>query len=166
MWRWRAPTVSVEGVNGFLAAMAGMNDGVNHVSTYALERLPDAASVDEAVRLYCRRDEAWKWLQGADSEEPRISSKIVPGDWRASLRPLVERWFFGQEFSPKVVNTVIGAEKDGDRVLDSFFELLSGVVGHGSVYLVEAPTGGDLVQDDIVFEEPGGRWLLHFGFVD
>jgi hypothetical protein len=153
--------MSLDVCSGFLEALAILNDGVNHVSSYTVERLPGAVSLDSSLASYFASMETSNDPpQPADRWQIRTAS--IEGDWAAVLRHASHRWFFEQEFSPKTDPDV------AEGVVREFLQHLHSVVGDARTFKVQVapPMWYECAWEDFAFESQGGRWLLHFGFSD
>lgn len=147
--------------NGFLDAMALLNNGCNHGSEYTLDALPEAASLESSLASYFSsmstslvpRQRAAAW---------NIRTELLPDAWAAEVEEVLRRWFFAQEFSPPV--DPAGASGIAARFLGH----LRATVGEAKAYrvLVSPPMWYECAWEDYAFDAPGGRWLLHLGWSD
>lgn len=147
--------MNAEYVNGFLNAMARMNDDAGRVHEYQLVRLPDAPSASAALERY----------HAPFGDSPPSSSggsplRRVEGAWGKPVSIIARRWFFERPSSP----TLKGAPGDpADRVIAEFLRLMEGVVHAGTVFEV-ASAGLDPGEEaGFLFESGRERWLLDFG---
>ena len=154
----------LDACNSYLQAFAGLNDGANHGSTYCIEQLPSADSLDVALGLYFSA-----MYTSRTPPQPAASWNIrttrLADDWESHLTEVAIHWFFRQEFSPRIEDyndyKVQGAAK-------RFLERLTAIVGASRAFQVETtpPMWYECVWADYAFERGNSRWLLHFGFSD
>lgn len=156
--------MSLDACNGYLEAMGQLNDGCNHVSSYYLEKLPEAISLEAALAQYFSSiktsnsgphpSEAWKF-------------NLTPlNNLKDDLTPRLRHWFFEQEYSPEDVsrishrNTVAG-------FLDLFLPLI-GKDAAGFQLQTNPPDSFwyGCVWEEYAFASETGFWLLHFDFSD
>jgi hypothetical protein len=147
--------------NGFLEAIALLNNGCNHGSEYTLEALPHAATLDDSLAAhFSSMNTSLVWQQPAAAWN--IQTEALQGVWTAELKIVLRRWFFEQEFSPTV-------DPDGaSGIVAHFLGLLCEAIGDARAYRVQVspPMWYECVWEDYAFDAPDGRWLLHLGFSD
>ncbi len=153
--------MSLDSCNAFLKAVALYNDGINHGSSYLIEPLPDAGSLDVALAQYFSAMSLYD-VPPQPAEEWHIRYEELSGNWTRAIAPVVRRWFFEQDCSPKFDRLIM------DNSVNQFMEYLRGVVGDARAFEVDVtpPMWYELVWEDVAIESPTGRWLLHFGFSD
>ena len=147
--------------NGFLEALALLNDGTNHGSEYTLEQLPEAASLAESLAAHFAS-------LSADATPPQPASawniqvEAMQSDWPLELAPVLREWFFAQEFSPSVDPDVASG------LVAQFMEHLRASVVDATAHRVRVspPVWYECWWQDTAFESQGARWLLHLGFSD
>lgn len=147
--------------NGFLDAIALLNDGCNHGSEYTLEVLPTAASLDESLASYFSSMSTSR-VSPQPAAAWKIQTESLEGDWKAELEVVLRRWFFAQEFSPKVDPELTSG------VVMRFLDHLRETIGDARVYRVRVspPMWYECMWEDYAFDARSGRWLLHLGFSD
>lgn len=148
---------------GFLEALALLNDGVNHGSSYTIERLPAAATLDASLALYFAAIHT-SIAAPQPAEHWGIRAADIADDWAQVLQKSFRRWFFEQEYSPTIDPHI------ADNVVSQFLQYLRSTVGDAKAFrvTVEPPLWYECVWEDFAFGSRSGaeRWLLHFGFSD
>jgi hypothetical protein len=147
--------------NGFLNALALVNDGPNHATTYTLEPLPPARSLESSLEAHFSAMST-SLVPRQPAETWQIRATAFDDDWIQALREILHRWFFEQEFSPKVHPTI------AENVVEEFLAQLRTTVGDARPFQVEVspPMWYECLWRDVAFESQNGRWLLHLGFSD
>lgn len=150
--------MTLERVNGFLDALARLNDGVNRVSEYYLEPLPAAPTAAAALDLY-------RQSLGCETKDssPRLTLRRLDGGWDRHVVPVVRKWFFEQEFSPPFKREFSDPRPEA---VEEFCRLLTPVVGTATAFEVTPLAMDALDGAEVLFESSEARWLLHFGFWD
>jgi hypothetical protein len=147
--------------NGFLEALALLNDGCNHGSEYTLEALPQAPSLDDSLASYFSSMSTSR-VPPQPAAAWNIQTELLPGGWATELEVVLRQWFFAQEFSPTVDPDLASG------VVARFLGHLRETIGDARAYRVRVspPIWYECVWEDYAFEARGGRWLLHLGFSD
>jgi hypothetical protein len=153
--------MSIETCNAFLEVIGMLNDGCDHCTSYVLDPLPDAESLDDSLARYFS-------AMSTSRSPPRpaadwhIQTVEISDAWQEQLEPGVRRWFFQERYSPAI------ADDSQQSILDRFFQHLSGLVGQARVFEVKTrpPMWYECAWNDYAFETPEKRWLLHLGFSD
>ena len=147
--------------NGFLEALALLNDGCNHGTEYTFEALPKATALDDSLASYFSSMSTSR-MPPQSAAAWNIQTESLQGAWTAELEVVLRRWFFAQEFSPTVDPDVASG------VVARFMGYLRETVGEVTVYRVRVspPMWYECVWEDYAFDGRGGRWLLHLGFSD
>lgn len=147
--------------NGFLQAIGLLNDGVNHGTTYAMEALPPAASLDSSLAAYFSAMST-SHVPPQPPEQWQIRIREFDDNWEQAFRLIVDRWFFRQKFSPKVPRWV------ADNVVEQFIAHVQTVVGGAKAFLVQVspPMWYEGAWEDVAFDAREGRWILHLGVSD
>lgn len=150
-----------DAVNAFLAPLALLNDGTNHGSSYELVRLPLSDSLIASTSLYFE-SLTTSIVQQKPAEHWNIRTGPINCDWKSHVQKVAKRWFFAQEYSPKVESWV------ADNVVEYFTSILQPVIGHARLYdlQITPPMWYECVWEDILIDSRNGRWLMHFGFSD
>jgi len=147
--------------NGFLNAIALFNDGANHASTYTMELLPAASSLDSSLATYFSAMST-SHVPPQPAEKWQIQTTELDDDWAQALRQVAHHWFFEQAFSPKVDQTI------AENVVETFLAHVRAIVGDAKAFQVDVspPMWYEGVWQDLAFDSQQGRWLLHFGVSD
>ncbi|MFC4157794.1 hypothetical protein [Chitinimonas lacunae] len=158
-----APTPPLlEGLNGFLDALALLNDASGHRSNYRVEPLPPALDLRLALKQYFAARHP-----GTEAASLEVSWHIrhsaLDRNWPNILRPILKHWFFEQHFSPLPIQHSNGQA----LVVTRFIERLLDCFGPCELHeiFVTPPIWYDSHwQDFAIVSADGQRWLLHLGF--
>lgn len=153
--------MSLDLCNGFLDAIALLNDGANHGTTYTIEPLPPAASLDSSLATYFSAMSTSR-VPPQPAEKWQIRMTGFDDDWAQALRQILHRWFFNEEFSPQVDPQI------AENVVERFLAHLRATIGSAKVFQVDVtpPMWYECLWQDVAFDSRDGRWLLHLGFSD
>jgi hypothetical protein len=153
--------MSLDSCNAFLEAFALLNSGVNHGTSYSLCPLPEAVSLDAALAQYFSLM-CTSRMPPHPAESWNIRKTELAGNFSQILTAIAQRWFFSQQYSPKVDKDV------GSDIVERFNSYLGAVVGKPHVFKIEIspPMWYECFWEDIAFDSQGRRWLLHFGWSD
>jgi hypothetical protein len=145
-----------------LEKIAILNDGVNHVSEYAIYRLKESDSIDDSIAAYF----ASLYTSSTSpktAESWHIRCKLIP-EWKNTVGGVFLDWFFRQAFSP---NFKAAEEK---AYISTCIDLIEAKMGEGKVEVyevfVDPPMWYDCIWQDFIFKSCNGTWLLHLGFSD
>ena len=147
--------------NVFFEAFALANDGTNHGSSYTIESLPAAASLEKSLAIHFS-SLSTSASPSLPAENWQIVVQSLQGSCDQVLTSYFRRWFFNQEFSPKLDDWV------QDNIIKAIMcrmELLVGI-GHTSKITLCPPMWYECVWEDVAIENGANRWLLQFGFSD
>ena len=148
--------MSIDICNGYLEALASLNEGCDHACEYGLEILDSDTNVQTAVISYLSR-------RGQISTEERIEVSPMPTDWQPKIKAAVARWFFEQTFSPSTKGEWLK-----ENVVVGFASHLTAVVGEAEVFEIIGPDTvfPAIIWEAYAFANNGKNWLLHFGWHD
>ena len=154
--------MSIEKCNGFLEAMALLNEGVNCGPTYTVELLPEAPSLEEALALYFS-SQSTSNVPEQPAQAWGIRIQPLDADWRLGLEKVIHGWFFDIEYSP--VTKFDGVSR---MVTAAFMDLLVKLIAGGAAFGVHVspPMWYEMTWRDFAFDCGNKRYLLHFGISD
>lgn len=143
-------------INAFLQAMALINLGANHEASYRLERIENVGTLNRDLEFH------FKNAMLANNADWQIITEQHNGRWEELVKETVEKWFFKQEFSPKVENDT------ADIIIETLVTHLQNetTAQVGYRLKVTPPIFYEVFWEDIILEADNQRWLLHFGFSD
>jgi hypothetical protein len=154
-------SVALGELRGFLSAFALVNEKVNNLYTFTIDRLPPAPDIRGALH------------QAFSGDLTEVTTTPVD-DWHSTVRAALGRWLF--EFqNPHDARLVdaqeaftLSSEWGRERILDWAIDRLRAVVAPTVVWKTDIGTKfyGDNMRDDFVFETADGRFLLHLGVAD
>jgi hypothetical protein len=147
-------------LDGYLQALAHVNWDGQIDYQFELHRLPDAASLEDALASY------FTAMEDGSPPEPGSVWHIQlgpPDSGCGKFSTALDHWFFRQPSSPQLKEA-----ESHPRILEHCLKLLAEQVGEFTAreVFVEAPIFYDLIWQDFALEGDSGRWLLHLSFCD
>ena len=156
--------MSIERANTYLEAFSALNDGPDHGTDYSLARLTDADSLENALRAFFGSYHTSRILP-QDPDHWHIRLDGIAGDWAERVKSALRRWFFQEQYSPKIAQ-----EFAAENCINACVGHLKSAVGECRAYevFVSPPPNMwyECVWQDFAFTNKSSHWLLHFGFSD
>ncbi len=154
-------TIACGELRGFLEAFARFNDKTNHVYSFNFFTLPHAESVAESVKA---------WFGGNEIE---VTATAVE-DWQAIVRGLFGRWLFqfqdlrSDHLADPRRSFSLSDDSGRNAILDWLIATLDKAVRPTMVWSIAVVTTWfyECAWDDLVFDSPEERFLLHLGVSD
>ncbi len=149
-------------LRGYLEAFADLNGKTNHGYTFEIDRLSPDGSIVDAIKLWVRDKAA------------RVTVEPVDDAGRAA-KSMFERWLF--EFQdphgPRLDDTnsdfEVSNDRGRERIIDRLLERIAAATCATSVWIVHVRTESSFYAcawDELAFEGPKGRFILHLSVSD
>lgn len=150
----------IQQLNQILESHGAANEGTNHVSDYAVVKLPDTDSIAESLDVYFSGIHT-SVSPPQPAKNWHIKTSLI-NEPETTLRSALSHWLYNLEYSPKTP----GNAREGE--IAQIFNLIAKLARELVLYeiLVTPPLWYDCVWQDFAIDGTEGRWLLHFGFSD
>lgn len=159
--------MNAEKINGYLLALAVMNDGSNYAVDYSFKEIPKAQSPEEATDIYFNHGiwcEDYEFSQDVP-ENPQWTISLFNSDVE-HLRSKLKYWLLQQTYSPKI--SPFQARNVVANILEMLVEYKNGYEKF-KVWQVNNSVSNyfyECTWDDILIEQKGKYFLLHMGLSD